>query len=46
MKLSPSEDYFILLVNSKNFYSLPYRYDLTPEGDKDVRYKAFVEFNK
>ena len=36
---------FHLFVNSIDFYALPYKYDLTKEGDVDVKYKAKVEFN-
>ena len=28
-----------------DFYTLPYKYDLTKEGDSNVYYKAKVEFN-
>ena len=36
---------FLLYVNGMEFLNLPYKYDLVPEGDKDVQCKGYVSFD-
>ena len=45
MTLSAENDMFLLFVNQIDFYNLPYKYDLTQEGDSNVQYLAKVEFD-
>ena len=36
---------FLLYVNGMEFLNLPYKYDLVPEGDKDVKCSGWVKFD-
>ena len=46
MILSVDGDVFELYINALlNFYELPYKYDLVPEGDPSVSCTATVKFN-
>ena len=38
MTLSDTNDCFALYVNSMNYLKLPFKYDMTLEGDKDVKF--------
>ena len=43
--LSEENDMFLLYVNGMEFLSLPYKYDLVPEGDKGVKCEGYVSFD-
>ena len=45
MTLSDDCEYFELYVNGEKFFDLPFKYDLTPEGDVNVKLNAIVIFN-
>ena len=45
MSLNPQGDMFDLYVNQVDFLSLPYKYDLVPDGDPSVTLNANVYFN-
>ena len=42
MSLGPNNDIFILYINSMDFLALPYKFDLTPERDPKVTFKADI----
>jgi len=46
MSLAEDCDAFILSVNDKTFWSLTYKYDLTPDDDDTIQCDALIELNK
>ena len=45
MKLDDDSKMFTLFVNGVNFLNLPYKYDVTPEGDFSVIRAASVRLD-
>ena len=37
------DDIFVLYTNSVNFLALPFKYDLRPDGDPDIKFDVHVE---
>ena len=46
MMLSAKNDMFKLYVNGMEYLSLPYKYDLVPEGDKSIKFNGIVKFDE
>ena len=46
MNLGADDDIFVLYTNAVNFLALPYKYDLKPDKDPDIKFEAHVELGK